>query len=257
VRPFGEYVVARDANRAHFAETYPYAAEAFNAAFSAFGALGEQLRTGRDVAGKSHISLAPFFFILQRQTATAFDAVSANQAYAAWVAVRTGVESALIIGKWVDDKRNADIWERRFVDRKAYQTAYQGRALRSRSLPRSDKIQGALTAINDRFLHPNPEYYKRHLTMKPTPSGDILMELNFFDDQVGVETGLLGILHLNAVVQDSLAALFGNLFVGCKKLDVHLADLEAKGADFRRKLGEHDPETETILTEIGLWNAAT
>jgi hypothetical protein len=180
VRPFGEYVAARDANRAHFAEAYPYAVEAFNAAFSAFGTLGEQLRTGRDATGKSHISLAPFYFILQRQTAIAFDAVSANQAYAAWVAVRTGVESSLIIGKWVDDKRNADIWERRFVDRKAYQAAYQGKALRSTSLPRSDEIQGALTAINDRFLHPNPEYYKRHLTMKPTPTVRSLNSVTFF-----------------------------------------------------------------------------
>ncbi len=83
------------------------------------------------------------------------------------------------------------------------------------------------------------------------------MELNFFDDQVGVETGLLGVLHLNAVVQDSLATLFGHLFVGCAKLDVQLADLEARGADFRRKLGLQDPEAEAILTEIGLWSATT
>lgn len=231
--------------------------EAFDASFSAFAALGEQLRNGRDSNGKTHISLAPFFFIIQRQTTAAFDALSANQAYAAWVAMRTGVESALIIGKWVDDKRNADIWEERATDRKAYQNAYQGTALRSSSLPRSTDIQRALSAINDRFLHPNPDYYRRHLSAENTSPGEILLELNFFDDESAVAVGLLGILHLNAVIQDSLAKLFGNLFTGASRFHVGLADLEANGLAFRIAAGRRDPEAESILREIGLWPAAT
>jgi hypothetical protein len=257
MRPFREYLDAREANRKHFAATYPYAESAFDTSFSAFAALGEQLRTGRDATGKTHISLAPFFFIIQRQAATAFDALSANQAYAAWVALRTGVESALIIGKWVDDKKNADIWAERFSNRKAYQNAYQGKALRSASLSRSADIQQALSAINDRFLHPNPDYYRRHLSSRDLPTGEILLELNFFDDEQAIAVGLLGMLHLNAVVQDSLAQLFANLFVDTPRLDTGLNDLEKKGVDFRNKAGAHDPESESILVEIGLWPATT
>jgi hypothetical protein len=257
MRPFREYLDAREANRKHFAAAYPYAESAFDTSFSAFAALGEQLRTGRDKSGKTQISLAPFFFIIQRQAATAFDALSANQAYAAWVALRTGVESALIIGKWVDDKKNADIWAERFLNRKAYQNAYQGKALRSTSLPRSADIQQALSAINDRFLHPNPDYYYRHLSTQDLPTGEVLLELNFFDDEQTIAVGLLGMLHLNAVVQDSLAQMFARLFVDTPKLNTGLRDLEEKGAEFRSKAGAHDPLSESILVQIGLWPAAT
>jgi hypothetical protein len=257
VRPFSEYLAARDANRAQFATAYPYAVPAFDAAISAFAGLGEQLRTGRDANRRSHVSLAPFFFILGRQAITAFDSLASNQAYASWVALRTGVESALIMGKWVDDTRNADIWENRFVDRKTYQKTYQGAGLRSASLPRSSAIQQALSHINDRYLHPNPQYYFRHLSVEDEPSGDVKIELSFFDDVETVGLGVLSVLHLTAVIQDSLAEMFSQLFVDTPRLDVHLADLEQKGADFRKSAGAARADAEWLLVNVGLWPGAT
>ena len=254
---FDGFLAARNANRQHFQASYPYATAAVDATLSVYAALGEQLRGGYDRNGKSHLSLAPFYFILQRQTVTAFESLSANQAYAAWVAVRTGIESALIMGKWVDSKENADIWERRLTDRKAYQQAYLGKALRSVAMPRSTQIQHALSHINDRFLHPNPEYYFRHLSSEELPSGEISLELNFFDNETAVSVGLLSLLHLTAVVQDDIAAMFANLFVETPRLDIGLSDLEKKGADFRSTAGGRSSEAEWFLVNIGLWPATT
>jgi hypothetical protein len=252
---FAEYLATRQANRQHFAASYPYATAAVDTTLSVFAALAEQLRIGYDHNGKSHVSLAPFYFILQRQAMTAFESLSVNQAYAAWVAVRTGIESALIMGKWVDAKENAHIWERRLTDRTAYRQAYEGKALRSASMSRSPRIQQALSHINDRFLHPNPEYYFRHLSSEELPSGEISLELNFFDNEQAVSVGLLSLLHLISVVQDDIAMMFTSLFVDTPRLDVRLADLEANGAEFRATAGQRSAEAEWLLVNIGLWPA--
>jgi hypothetical protein len=254
---FAEYLVAREANRKVFSLNQGNALDAFEVSLTAFAALGEQLRTGRDRNNKTHISLAPFFFILQRQTIAAYDALSTNQAYLGWVSLRTGVESALIMGKWVDDRANADIWERRFDNPKPYREVYQGAALASKSLLQSDKIQRALSHINDLFPHPNPRYYYRHLGMKPLADGDVSMELDFFDATQDVDLGLFGILHLVATIQDRLAQMFADLFVGASKVDIRLGDLEAKAATWRASLEKNDPNAEWLLVNIGLWPPAT
>jgi len=49
------------------------------------------------------------------------------------------------------------------------------------------------------------------------------------------------ILHVGAVVQDSLAAMFATLFVDTPKIDMHLTDLEEKGFSFRRGAGSTSP----------------
>ena len=257
MKPFAEYLSAREQNRQHFSTAYPYATDAFETVTTAFGFLGDQLRNGRDHDGHTHISLAPFFFIAIRQVMAAFEALGSNQAYAAWASMRTVLESVLIMGKWVDDPENANIWERRIQDPKAYQKAFQGKALQSKALPHSAALQQALSHVNDQFLHPNPYYYFRHLSMHDLASGNISMELQFFDDEADIGVGLMGILHLVAVIQDDLAAMFSNLFVDTERVDVGLTDLCAKGADFRRSAGAQSPQAEWMLTQVGLWPAAT
>jgi hypothetical protein len=256
-RTFAEYIEAREANRQSFAQAHADVLQAFEVAVRAFAILGEQLRDGRDKENKTHISLAPFYFILQRQAIAAFDAVSASQAYQAWVALRTGIESALIMGKWVDDKKNADIWERRFENPKPYRATFQGSGLESRSLPDSKLIRLALSHINDDFLHPNPKYYYRHLSTNTLPDGRISLELDFFDKTEDVYAAILSILHLVATVQDRLAQMFAAMFVGVSRIDIGLADLEAKAGDWRRSLGTRDARSEWLLVNVGLWPPAT
>jgi hypothetical protein len=159
------YLEAREKNRELFAKAYSSVLQAFEVSVQGFALLAQQLRDGRDENGKSHVRLGPFFFIMQRQVMAAYDALMSRQAYLAWVTVRPGVECALIMGKWIDDKANADIWSNRFDDRAAYRKAYEGKGLESRALPRSVAIRKALSEINDLFVHPNPMYYYRHLEL--------------------------------------------------------------------------------------------
>ena len=148
------YMEARERNRTIFTKENPELLETFEIAIEASRRLGTILTTERDAAGKSHAGLAPFFLIFQRSTISAFEALSATQAFQAWVRIRPGIESTLIMGKWVQDPGNAQIWERRFEDRKAYQRLFQGKELGRGALPRGAEIQNALTLINDEFLHP-------------------------------------------------------------------------------------------------------
>ena len=68
------YLKVREEGRRHFAAAYPAVLSSFEVSLEAFTALAQQLRTGRDASGHTHVSLAPFYFILQRQTMAAFGA---------------------------------------------------------------------------------------------------------------------------------------------------------------------------------------
>jgi hypothetical protein len=79
---------------------------------------------------------------------------------------------------------------------------------------------------------------------------------SFFDNEPAVSAGILGILHLNSTVQGSPAVFASASVFGFTKINVRLAELEAKRADFRRDLGKRDAEADSILVNIGLWPAA-
>jgi hypothetical protein len=82
-----------------------------------FGLLGGMLTQRRDKAGFSHVSLVPFILVMQRQVYAAFELISTYQSFQAWVLLRPCLESALIMGKWVDDpciRRCVATAERRF-----------------------------------------------------------------------------------------------------------------------------------------------
>jgi hypothetical protein len=152
------YRSALDYNRNVFLIERSRLFRVFSAIDANFGLLIELPRTMRDGHGKSHVSLIPFIFLLQRQSRAAFEALAAYQSYQAWVLLRPGIEAVLIIGKWLDDPINAKIWNNRQQDRKAYQKTYTGTGLRSNSLPSAEDIQRVLSRVNDDFVHANPDY---------------------------------------------------------------------------------------------------
>lgn len=250
---FSEYLDAIERNRSLFRETSPEIHRAFEISVVAFGRLADQLREGRDANGKTHVSLGPLFFIFQRQAMAAYVALATNQAFLAWGLIRPGVEAALVIGKWVDDKAHADVWSNRAANRKAYTELYQGKGLQSVALPRSAVIQGALSRINDLFLHPNPSYYYRHLELNNLADGATEMKLNFFDEPIDMAVGVLGILHLVVFVQAALAEMFANLF-GCDRIEVGLHSFEVNAGDWVRATMEQGPGIKAALIELGLWS---
>lgn len=249
---FAEYLDAAETNRSRFRESNPQVYRAFDVSVLAFALLADLLRDGRDINGRTHVSLAPLFFIFQRQAMAAYSALATNQAFLAWGLVRPGIEAALMIGKWVDDKGHADVWSNREANKKTYSTLFQGKGLQSAALPRSAPIQGALSRINDLFLHPNPTYYYRHLELKDRADGGMELKLNFFDDSVDMAVGVLGILHLVVFIQDALAEMFAKLF-RTDRLDVGLPTLETNASDWARATMEQGPGIKAVLMQLGLW----
>ncbi len=117
--------------------TFPHAFDAFTTMDDAFTKLLVTIPGVRDDVGHSHVGLLPFLMLIQRQARSAFELLFEGQAYQAWMLYRPALEAGLIVGKWLDDAKNADVWERRFEHPKAYQRMYQGKAILSAALPRS------------------------------------------------------------------------------------------------------------------------
>lgn len=195
-------------NREVFLAEHAPLIKAFGVVDANFEVLVQPVTTRRDIRGRSLVSLGPFLLLMQRQSRAAFEAFSVFQGYQGWVLARPGVESALIIGKWLDDDENAKLWEARHVDRKSYSKAYTGAALRSDSLPNSAWIQSVLSRINDTFVHANPEYYLRHLSVAPSDPGHTEVQLAYFDDNITLVANVLAFLRLVLVLQVELATAF-------------------------------------------------
>jgi hypothetical protein len=253
--PFLEYRAALAYNREVFLIEHGALLKAFIAVDANFPALVELPRTRRDPHGNSHVSLVPFLLLLQRQAHTAFDILSADQSYQAWLLLRPGPEAALTIGKWVDDPRNAAIWQNREKAPSAYRKVYTGKALQSGSLPGSDRIQAVLRRINDRFVHANIDYYRRHLNVGPGTPGYINVLLNYFEDDPLQLANVFAFLHLLLVVQEALLGLFNKLFATQVPLPSSLKLFDDTFGERMADLARADSEYSTVLAKLGAWSA--
>ena len=251
--PFLEYRAALAYNREVFLIEHSDLLKAFIAIDANFPALVELPRTHRDPRGNSHVSLVPLLLLLRRQAHTAFDILSADQSYQAWLLLRPGLEAALILGKWVDDPKNATIWQNREKDRAAYQKVYTGKALRSGSLPGSDRIQTVVSRINDRLVHANIDYYHRHLDVGPGTPGHVNVLLSYFEDDPLQLANVFAFLHLLLVVQEALLGLFNKLFATQAPLPSSLKLFEDTFGERLAELARARSEYSTVLTELGAW----
>lgn len=115
-----EYQSAGDVNRNIFLLNHSYAFHAFGALHDQSNLLGAMLQTGRDAHGSTYVSFLSFLLLIQRQALSAFQMVWSHQSYQARVLLRPAIQGALMMGKWVDDPTNADIWKARQTDPKRY-----------------------------------------------------------------------------------------------------------------------------------------
>jgi len=251
--PVLEFQSLRSYNREIFLIEHGDLVKTFVAIDINFDTLVQLPGTKRDHNGKSYVSLIPFVFLLQRQAQSAFEALAAFQSYQAWVLLRPGIEAALIIGKWVDDPGNAEIWKNRENDKRTYQKTYTGKGLRSKSLPDSESIQGVLRKINDDFIHANPDYYHRHLNINPGPEF-VKMLLQYVDEDSFLLTNAFAFLHLLVVTQQALLSLFNNLF-SCNTALPSSRELFVRTyADRIGKLIDLSEEHRRLMREFGMWN---
>jgi hypothetical protein len=252
--PFLEFQSLRSYNREVFLIEHGDLVKTFVAIDANFHILVQLPGTKCDHNGKSYVGLVPFIFLLQRQAQSAFEAFAVFQSYQAWVLLRPGIEAALIIGKWVDDPRNAEIWKNRENDKRTYQKTYTGKGLRSKSLPDSKSIQGVLRKINDDFVHANPDYYRRHLNINPAGPESVKMLLQYVDEDSFLLTNAFAFLHLLVVTQQALLSLFNKLF-SCNTALPSSRELFVRTyADRIDKLTNLSEEHRRLMREFGMWN---
>jgi hypothetical protein len=249
-----EYRAALARNRDTFLIEHGRLLKAFSCILENFELMFERLSTARDLSGKSQISLIPFVALLQRQVTAAFEAFASFQSFHGWVIIRPGIEAALVVGKFVDDRKFFQIWMNRITDRKAYRNSFTGSALVSKSLPSSASIQAVLSTVNDDFVHANPEYYNRHLELTEGGTDHLNIAVTYFDDSANNLAHTLAFLHLALIIQESLAGLLTRLYGQPLKLRFSAGGFRT---DFRKDIEtavSKVPNGRSIIEKLGLVN---
>lgn len=203
--------------------------------------------------GKTLVSFVPLTGLLQRQVRNSFEAFAAAQSYQGWVLLRPALESALIMGKWTDDKKYCELWMNRDKNRKAYAREYSGSALESKSLPHAKEIRGVLSRINDDFMHLNEGYYMRHSSLDPIDQDRFLYKINYIDEDIEQDFHLHAFMHLSVVVLQCIAQMLDNQFKDGSGVSV---DVEGFRKAYKNKIQElvkKDPNRVRVLIELGLW----
>ena len=216
-------------------------------------ALCETITHGRTKEHKTLVSLLPMMSLLQRQMRNAFESFSSMQSYQAWVLFRPALESALIMGKWLDDKKYCEIWKNRYEDRKTYSNTFQGSSLESNSLPRSAEIRSVLSKINDDFMHLNPNYYARHSRLEGKDEKYCLLTTSYFDQDEEHEVHLYAFLHLCLVTLRCIAAMLQRQFTEDIAIQVDPEIFEKKYKKKIAQLLKTYPNGKKVLSEFGLW----
>jgi hypothetical protein len=248
-----DYQTAASKNQNIFLLNHSYAFHAFGGLNDNFDVLGRILQTKRNSKGKTHVSFIPFLLLMQRQALSAFQSLWSHQSYQAWVLLRPALESALIMGKWVDNTDNATLWNRRREDPEKYRKEYSGKKLISKSLPNAAEIRAVLGRINDDFMHLNADYYSRHMEMRPAGPDAYNVLVQYFDADQDHAAHLLAFLHLVGVCQDAVLGLLQSVCPGIESIAKVTPKVEEALSDQAKALTTQHPETRIVLRELGLW----
>lgn len=218
-----------------------------------YSALLVAVSKGRTKQDKTLVSFVPFMGIAQRQIRNAFESFMEAHSYQGWVLLRPALEAALIMGKWIDDKRYGEIWKNREEDWQSYQREYSGGKLESRSLPNSADIRAVLSRINDDFMHLNPVYYFRHSRLDATSIDTFLFSISYFDDTVEQDFHIYAFMHLCLVVARSITAMLQKHIVQPIGIDVDVKGFRKAYSKTIHQLTHDHPDGVPVLKELGIW----
>lgn len=242
-------------NESIFLETQGDLCRAYRTIHHNFEKLIRVCGESRDKENRSLVTFVSFLLFMQRQGLAAFWKLAAFQSYDAWVLLRPVLEAPLIMGKWIDDFSNFEIWRDRDKDRGAYLRAYQGRKIESRSLPRSREIREVLSRLNDNFPHFNREYFERHTEYRRESEEMGSISVHVFDrSDAETRASGLAMLHLVVVIQDSIEQLWKELYGQLGEVGIDLAGFEDLFRERVETFVRENPEQRAVLEEIGLWS---
>ena len=250
-----EYAADVVRNRETFLLNFPNDFRAFDFMIGGLREVWSRVGVERDRDGHFHTGLLPLVNLLVRHSIFGFQHMAAYQSFLAWLTFRPGLEAFLMLGKWVDDPANAEIWRNRHTDRNAYTRTFSGRGLVSAALPRSEDLRAVLSRLNDEFMHSNPEFTYRDMAIQDEgPSA--IVAVQYFDTKAEIHEGhLLAYLNLVDEILWSSYALVNDLF-GLPPSDAatrpHFAELERERSR-AKALAARDSLAKKIMEELGMW----
>ena len=215
--------------------------------------IGLFLSQNRTKDEESLISFLPYLLIMQRQFRNAFQCFTVFQSYQGWVLLRPGLESSLIMGKWLDDMQNVEIWKKHKQDWKEYNKTYSGKSLISKSLPESSSIQQVLKRINDNFMHVNPSYYYHNTRLEQMQADSDFLYVPVFDQETDYQSHLYSFLHLTLYVVKCVGEMLVPYFSQNDTFEINLARLEEAFKGKVARILQQSPDQLSVLTELGLW----
>ena len=228
----------------------------FNIIISSLESIWGRLGKEKDLSGHSHVGLFPFVNLLIRHSIFGFQHIASYQSFLCWLTFRPGLEALLILGKFVDDPNNANIWKNRESDQKAYKQAFEGKKLISKILPRSADFQQVLKRLNDNFMHPNPDFVYRDTTILDEGGHSLFLKTEYFDTVKNVEIHeghLLSFLNLLDQICYSSDRLVQSL-CGPATHKQRPERLFSESADSRASyLASRNPVSKKVMLELGLW----
>jgi hypothetical protein len=174
----------------------------------------------RSDQNESHVGLVPLLMIIARQAISALECLSQYRGYEAWLVFRPALESALIIGKFLDNPANAELWLNRkqiWKERKEnkkrynrYKKEFEGNGLISESLPEGEKFRQLRTRINDEFVHMNFDYLIKHCSTENADSQSYLY-LSFVDEEYEHKAYLFSFLQWRIIFEEDEVDAIQNL----------------------------------------------
>lgn len=253
---FKDYISTVDENFAIFIKNYSRTyLQNFNILIYSLQAIWERLGRGRDLSGNSHSGLLHFVNYLIRHAIFGFQHIATYQSFLCWLTFRPGLEAFLILGKFVDDPHNAEIWKNRENDKESYIRTFQ-KELISRSLAQSIQFRQVLARLNDQFMHPNPGFvYRDTKLVRESDSAWVLMT-EYFDTPKNIEvyeSHLLAYLNLLDKICLDSDKLVNSLFGPASEEIKPRNSFEQASREMAIHLADSNPLCKRILEELGLF----
>jgi hypothetical protein len=205
---------------------------------------------------RTTLRLAPFLHLMHRHARNAFESLMCRQSHQAWTIVRPFVEAPLIMGKWIDDPRNAVIWMSRKsgkAARKDYRDAYTGDALRPESLPGCDVIRNLFLRLEDDFLLTSARHYSRALSFSPGAERLSDLPSAAAEDDADHRAHLCAFLHMAGFVVNATGRMLAAHFGDRPEFRFDTARLERELRPGACAIAAADDVHRNVLVHLGLW----
>ncbi len=246
-----DYYSVQISNRQVFDKNFPSDITEFNALLSRLQEIWARVGTVRGLSGQSHAGLLPFANLLLRHFIFGFEHLSCYQSFLAWLTFRPGLESLLIIGKFVDDPANAKIWLDREVNPGAYRQVFSGTALESRSLPKSAQFRQVLSRLNDQFHASKPRVHvPRILCCDDQRRANNRSAILRCDSDLH-EAHLLAYMNLTDIIVTSCNDLV-NSICGATGIASQTQSYGSRGLQRAAQFSK-EPTAKKVLQDLGLW----